>query len=107
MFFDNQKYFDFVDKCRAAGITKPIVPGLKPLAMKKQLNLIPQRFSVDVPDALVREIVRAKDNAAIWQIGVEWCVQQSKELQSAGVPLIHYYSMGNSDNIKQIAGDVF
>lgn len=107
MFFDNQKYFDFVEKCRAAGITKPIIPGLKPLATKKQLNLIPQRFSVDVPDALVMEVVKAKDTAAIRQIGIEWCIQQSKELQAAGVPVLHYYSMGKSDNIRQIAAAVF
>ena len=107
MFFDNQKYFDFVDKCRAAGITKPIIPGLKPLATKKQLNLLPQRFSVDVPDALVMEVVKAKDAAAIRQVGIEWCIQQSKELKAAGVPVLHYYSMGKSDNIRQIAESVF
>ncbi len=107
MFFDNQKYFDFVDKCRAAGITKPIIPGLKPLATKKQLNLLPQRFSVDVPDALVMEVVKAKDAAAIRQVGIEWCIQQSKELKAAGVPVLHYYSMGKSDNIRQIAEGVF
>jgi methylenetetrahydrofolate reductase (NADPH) len=107
MFFDNQKYFDFVDKCRAAGITKPIIPGLKPLATKKQLNLLPQRFSVDVPDALVMEVVKAKDAAAIRQVGIEWCIQQSKELKAAGVPVLHYYSMGKSDNIRQIGEAVF
>lgn len=107
MFFDNQKYFNFVDKCRAAGITKPIIPGLKPLATKKQLNMIPQRFSVDVPDALVMEVVNAKDAAAIRQVGVEWCIQQSKELKAAGVPALHYYSMGKSDNIRKIAEAVF
>jgi methylenetetrahydrofolate reductase (NADPH) len=107
MFFDNQKYFDFVDKCRAAGITKPIIPGLKPLATKKQLNLLPQRFSVDVPDALVMEVVKAKDAAAIRQVGIEWCIQQSKELKAAGVPVLHYYSMGKSDNIRQIAEAIF
>lgn len=107
MFFDNEKYFDFVDKCRAAGITKPIIPGLKPLATKKQLNMIPQRFSVDVPDALVMEVVNAKDAAAIRQVGIEWCIQQSKELKAAGVPVLHYYSMGKSHNIRQIAEAVF
>lgn len=107
MFFDNQKYFDFVDKCRAAGITKPIIPGLKPLATKKQLNLIPQRFSVDVPDALVMEVVNCKTPEAIRQVGIEWCIQQSKELKAAGVPVLHYYSMGKSDNIRQIAEGVF
>jgi methylenetetrahydrofolate reductase (NADPH) len=107
MFFDNMAYFDFVDKCRAAGITKPIIPGLKPLSTKKQLNMIPQRFSVGVPDELVMEVVRAKDAAAIRQVGIEWCIAQSKELKKAGVPVLHYYSMGKSDNIKQIAAAVF
>lgn len=107
MFFDNREYFDFVAKCRAAGITKPIIPGLKPLATKKQLNMLPQRFSVDVPDELVMEVVNAKDAAAIRQVGIEWCIKQSKELKAAGVPAIHFYSMGKSDNIRQIAEAVF
>lgn len=107
MFFDNQKYFEFVDKCRAAGITKPIIPGLKPLSTQKQLNMIPQRFSVDVPDELVMAVVRAKDATAVRQVGVEWCIKQSKELKAAGVPVLHYYSMGKSDTIRQIAEAVF
>ena len=107
MFFDNQKYFDFVARCRAAGITKPIVPGLKPLATKKQLNLIPQRFSVDMPDTLVKEVIKCKTTEAIRQVGIEWSIAQSKELIKAGVPVLHYYSMGKSDNIKKIAETVF
>jgi len=107
MFFDNQYYFDFVDKCRAAGITVPIIPGLKPVATKKQLNLIPQRFSVSIPDELVMEVVKCADNQAVRQVGVEWCVQQSKDLIKAGVPVLHYYSMGKSDNIKSIASQIF
>jgi methylenetetrahydrofolate reductase (NADPH) len=107
MFFDNQKYFDFVEKCRAAGITKPIIPGLKPLATKKQLNMIPQRFSVDMPDALVREVIKCKTAQAIRNVGIEWSIAQSKELIAAGVPVLHYYSMGKSDNIRQIASKVF
>lgn len=107
MFFDNQHYFDFVDKCRAAGITVPIIPGLKPVATKKQLNLIPHRFSVSLPDQLVMEVVKCKDNAAVRQAGIEWCVQQSKGLIQAGVPVLHYYSMGKSDNIREIASRIF
>ncbi len=107
MFFDNKKFFDFVDKCRKEGITVPIIPGLKPIATKKQLNLIPHRFSVDLPDDLIMAIVKAKDNEAIIQVGIEWCLEQSKELIQAGVPILHYYSMGKSDNIKQIAKAVF
>lgn len=107
MFYDNQKYFDFVNKCRAAGITVPIIPGLKPIATKKQLNLIPHRFSIELPDALIMEVVKAKDNDAVKQIGIEWCTQQSKELLAAGIPVLHYYSMGKAENVKAIAKEVF
>ena len=107
MFFDNKKYFDFVKKCRNEGITVPIIPGLKPIATKKQLNLIPHRFHVDLPEELIIEIVKCKDNAQVRQLGIEWCIAQSKELQKAGIPVLHYYSMGKSDNIKAIASAVF
>ncbi|WP_075344339.1 methylenetetrahydrofolate reductase [NAD(P)H] [Tenacibaculum agarivorans] len=107
MFFDNQKYFEFVDKCRKEGITAPIIPGLKPISTKKQLNLIPHRFKVDLPDDLVMAVVKAKDNKAVRQIGIEWCIAQSKELIKKGVPFLHYYSMGKSDNIKSIAKEIF
>ena len=107
MFFDNQKYFDFVKKCRDEGITIPIIPGLKPLATKKQLNLIPHRFKVDLPNDLIMAIVKAKDNEAVKQIGIEWCINQSKALIKSGVPVLHYYSMGKSENIKAIAEIVF
>jgi methylenetetrahydrofolate reductase (NADPH) len=107
MFFDNKKFFDFVAKCRAAGITVPIIPGLKPIATKKQLNLIPHRFSVELPDDLIMEVVKAKDNEAVKQIGIEWCTQQSKELVAAGIPVLHYYSMGKAENVKAIAKEIF
>jgi len=107
MFFDNQKYFDYVAKVRAAGITVPIIPGLKPIATKKQLNLIPHRFKVDMPDDLIMSVVKAKDNDAVREIGIEWCIAQSKELVKAGIPVLHYYSMGKSENIKAIAQSVF
>ena len=107
MFFDNQKYFEFVDKCREEGITVPIIPGLKPISTKKQLNLIPHRFKVDLPDALVKEVIKCKDNSEVRQVGIEWCIAQSKELKQKGVPILHYYSMGRSTNIQQIAEAVF
>ncbi|WP_375605719.1 methylenetetrahydrofolate reductase [NAD(P)H] [Flavobacterium davisii] len=107
MFFDNQKFFEYVEKCRNAGITVPIIPGLKPIATKKQLNLIPHRFKVDLPDDLIMAVVKAKDNEAVKQIGIEWCIQQSKELVKSGVPFLHYYSMGKAENIKAIAEEVF
>jgi methylenetetrahydrofolate reductase (NADPH) len=107
MFFDNQKYFQFVDKCRKHGISVPIIPGLKPLATKKQLNLIPHRFHVDLPEALIKEVLKCNDNAQVRQVGIEWCIAQSKELSEAKIPVLHYYSMGKSDNIKSIASKVF
>lgn len=107
MFFDNKKFFDFVAKCRASGITVPIIPGLKPIATKKQLNLIPHRFSLELPDDLIMEVVKAKDNDAVKQIGIDWCVQQSKELVAAGIPVLHYYSMGKAENVKAIAREIF
>ena len=107
MFFDNKKFFEFVSKCRAAGITVPIIPGLKPIATKKQLNLIPHRFSIEIPDELIMAVVKAKDNDAVKQIGVEWCIQQSRELLLAKTPVLHYYSMGKSESIKAIAKEVF
>lgn len=107
MFYDNKKFFDYVAKVRAAGITIPIIPGLKPIATKKQLNLIPHRFSLEMPDELIMEVVKAKDNDAVKQVGIEWCTQQSKELVKAGIPVLHYYSMGKAANIKAIAKEVF
>jgi methylenetetrahydrofolate reductase (NADPH) len=107
MFFDNDKFFAFVDKCRAAGITVPIIPGLKPIATIKQLNMIPHRFHVDLPEPLIKEIIKCKDNHEVRQVGVEWCVAQSKELVQHGVPFLHYYSMGKSDNIYTIAKEIF
>ena len=107
MFFDNQKYFEFVDKCRKAGITVPIIPGLKPLATKKQLSILPHRFHVDLPDELTLEVLKCKSKEEVRQVGVEWCIQQSKELIKGGAPVLHYYSMGKSDNIQKIARELF
>ncbi|PKG49890.1 MULTISPECIES: methylenetetrahydrofolate reductase [NAD(P)H] [Olleya] len=107
MFFDNEKYFQFVDKCRSEGITVPIIPGLKPISTLKQLNVIPHRFHVDLPEALIKSIIKCKTNVEVRQVGIEWCIQQSLELKKAGLPMLHYYSMGKSDNIKAIAEAVF
>ena len=107
MFFDNSKFFAFVDSCRKAGIEVPIIPGLKPLATQKQLNLIPHRFHVDLPEAFIKEVIKAKSKEAIRQVGIDWCIAQSKELIAAGVPFLHYYSMGKSDNIHKVATAIF
>ena len=107
MFFDNSKFFDFVNRCREEGINVPIIPGLKPLSTVKQLNLLPHRFHIDIPEELSDEVLKASSNDAVRQIGIEWCSQQSKELMDAGVPVLHYYSMGKSDNIQTIASKLF
>ena len=102
MFFDNKRFFKFVEACREVGITVPIVPGLKPVTAGYQLNSIPRRFYIDMPDALASEVLKAKNRAAIKEIGIEWCVQQSKELKDAGVPCLHYYTMGDTDTTTRI-----
>ena len=107
MFFDNKKYFAFVDAAREMGIDVPIIPGIKPIAVKRHLQLLPQVFRVDIPQDLVEEVEACKNNKEVRQVGVEWCIQQSKELKEAGVPVLHFYSMGKSDNIKSIAREVF
>lgn len=107
MFFDNQKYFEFVDAARDIGIDIPIIPGIKPIAVKRHLHVLPQVFRIDLPQDLIDAVDACNDNKAIRQVGIEWCVQQSKELKAAGVPVLHYYSMGKSDNIKAIAEKVF
>jgi len=107
MFFDNQKYFEFVEAARAIGINVPIIPGIKPIAIKKHLQLLPQVFKIDLPEDLIDAVEGCKDNKAVRQVGIEWCVQQSKELIDYGVPVLHYYSMGKSSNVKQIASQVF
>jgi len=94
MFFDNSKYFAFVDHCRAEGITIPIIPGLKPITNKKQLNVIPRTFHVDIPTDLSNEIQRCKTDEDCEKVGTEWLITQSKELKKAGVPVLHYYTLG-------------
>jgi methylenetetrahydrofolate reductase (NADPH) len=107
MFFDNKAYFDFVDKCRGAGITVPIIPGIKPITAKVQANVLPTIFHIDLPEDLADEVEKCKDNTAVKQVGIEWCVNQSKELMKFGVPLVHFYSMGKSDPIYKIAKRLF
>jgi methylenetetrahydrofolate reductase (NADPH) len=107
MFFDNQKYFDFVAAAKVMGITVPIIPGIKPIATEKHLQLLPQVFSLDLPQELIDAVCSAKNNIAVREIGIEWAITQSKELLVAGVPVLHYYSMGKSSNIEAIAKEVF
>jgi methylenetetrahydrofolate reductase (NADPH) len=107
MFFDNQKYFAFVEAAKKAGINVPIIPGIKPIAVNRHLQLLPQVFRIDLPEDLINSIDNCKDNKEVRQAGIEWAIQQSKELLQAGVPVLHYYSMGKSSNVKAIAEAVF
>lgn len=107
MFFDNKVYFRFVEDCRAAGIDVPIIPGLKPLTTKRQTSILPSLFHIDVPEDLYDEVEKCKDNKAAFEVGIEWCTQQTKELVEAGVPCLHFYTMGKSDATKKVAEAVF
>ncbi|MEP4135312.1 MAG: methylenetetrahydrofolate reductase [NAD(P)H], partial [Cyclobacteriaceae bacterium] len=93
LFFDNQKYFEFVEKCRKAGINVPIIPGLKPITIRNHMNVLPSIFHIDIPDELHDAVEQCNDNAAVKEVGVEWGIKQAKELMDAGVPVLHFYSM--------------
>lgn len=108
LFFDNNKFFEFVKLCRKAGITVPIIPGLKPLSTYKQLTVLPETFFVSMPDDLVVEVIRYKDSPnVIRQIGIEWAIAQGRELMASGVPALHFYTMSRTNNIQQIAKELF
>lgn len=107
MFFDNQKYFDFVHRCHQHGITIPIIPGLKPLSTRKQLQVLPKLFHLEMPADLVRAVEDCETDQQARQVGIEWGIQQSRELMAAGAPVLHYYTMGKADNVMQIARAVF
>lgn len=107
MFFDNQKYFEFVEQCRQAGINVPIVAGLKPFTTLRQLSLLPQIFHVDLPADLVSAVEACRNNDAVRQVGTEWAIEQCRQLKAAGVPALHFYTMGKADNVEQIAKAIF
>jgi methylenetetrahydrofolate reductase (NADPH) len=107
MFFNNSKFIEFTEQCKKMGITIPIIPGLKPLTTKKQLSVLPKLFHIDIPDELVDAVNKCKDDKAVKQVGIEWAIQQSKELKAANVPVLHYYTMGLSEATRQIAKEVF
>ena len=107
MFFDNQQYFRFLDRLREAGITVPVIPGLKPISSQRQIDLLPRSFHIDIPQALVNEINKAKTADAVYQVGIEWAIEQSRDLLAHGAPAIHYYTMAKPDNVCQIVEKVF
>lgn len=107
LFFDNSKFFNFVKLCREVGIKVPIIPGIKPISIRKHVDLLPEVFGITLPDELVSEIDSCATNAQIYELGAEWAINQCRELKKAGVPAIHFYSMGRPDNVAKIAKQLF
>ena len=107
MFFDNAQYFEFLKKCKEQNIVVPIIPGLKIITTKKQATILPKIFKIDIPHELLMQIEKCKTDAEVKEVGIEWCINQSKELISAGVPCLHYYTMGTSEVTRRVASKVF
>lgn len=107
MFFDNNHYFDFVNACREIGITVPIIPGLKPITSQKQITLLPHMFKIDLPNELVTELQKCKTDQAVKELGIEWTIEQSKQLIEFGAPCLHYYSMGKATSVYNVAKEIF
>jgi methylenetetrahydrofolate reductase (NADPH) len=107
MFFDNKKYFDYVNNCREMGVNVPIIPGIKPITSKKQVHALARVFNIEIPIELTSEIEKAKTDEAVEQIGIEWCINQCKELKAFGVPVLHFYTMGFPRITSAVASKVF
>ena len=107
MFFDNSKYYDFVDRCRKAGINVPIIPGLRPITTIGQLNILPKIFHVDMPMQLVSELMKCKDDNDAKEVGVEWCKAQCLDLMAHGVPSIHFYSLNSTRSVERVAASIY
>jgi methylenetetrahydrofolate reductase (NADPH) len=107
MFFDNQKYFDFVERVRREGINVPIIPGIKPFKRAAQLSMLSKTFKIDIPGELTNEVLKCQDDDAVKEVGVEWCVKQCRELIASGVPSIHFYSVGAVDSISRVAAAIY
>ena len=108
MFFDNPVYYRFVDRCRAAGITVPVIPGLKHITSSRQISLLPQAFSIDIPVELTSELNAAgEDHEAVYRIGTDWCITQCRDLLAHGVPAVHFYTMGKAGNVVRILRECF
>lgn len=107
LFFDNKKYYDFVDKCRANGINVPIIPGLKPFSKKRQLNVLPKTFNCEIPQDLVDAINKCADDNAVKQVGIEWLTAQCRDLKAHGVPDIHFYTLMATDSVREVVKTIF
>ncbi len=107
MFFDNSKYYDFVNKCREAGIDVPIIPGIKPIVFKNQLNVLPRIFRSEIPEPLATELEKCKDNDEVRHVGIEWSIAQCRDLIAHGVPGLHFYTLMASDSVYKIASEIY
>ena len=107
MFFDNRKYYDFVAKCKVAGINVPIIPGIKPITLANQLTILPKIFHTDIPEEFANELRKCKTDEEVVEVGVDWCTKQAKDLKAFGVPSIHFYSMMATQSVKRVAKEVF
>ena len=107
MFFNNDSFYQFSGRCRAAGITVPIIPGLKPISSARQTDLLPRSFHIDIPQELVSKLRQARTADDAYRVGIEWSIQQSRDLLNHGVPAIHYYTMSKTDNVREIVKAVF
>ncbi|HQV75335.1 MAG: methylenetetrahydrofolate reductase [NAD(P)H] [Flavobacteriales bacterium] len=107
MFYDNAKYFNFVELCRAEGINVPIIPGIKPLTTMRHIAFIPKTFGIDLPQPFAKGLVKCKTDADVKQLGVEWSIAQTKDLISKGAPCVHFYTMGKSEAVRQIVKEAF
>ncbi|MDR1004301.1 MAG: methylenetetrahydrofolate reductase [NAD(P)H] [Prevotellaceae bacterium] len=107
LFYDNRSYFDFVERVRKEGINVPVLPGIKPLRKRSQLSLLPKTFKVDIPEPLAQAVEKCRDDSEVAQVGIEWCVQQCRELMRHGVPSIHFYSIGAVESIREVARQIY
>ena len=107
MFFDNQKYYDFVERCRREGINVPIIPGIKPIVLRNQLTVLPRVFRCDIPEPLASELAKCKNDEEAKNVGVEWCIEQGRDLMAHGVPSIHFYSLMASDSVRRVAREIY
>src|SRR5690606_8080655 len=107
MFFDNTRYFSFVERCREQGITVPIIPGLKPITTLRHIAFLPKTFRVDLPEDLARKLVACRTDAEVKKIGIEWTIAQAQELKDKGAPCLHFYTMGRSESVRTVAKEIF
>lgn len=107
MFFDNQKYYDFVDRCRAEGITVPIIPGIKPVVFKSQLTVLPKIFRSDIPEPFASELRKCQTDEEVKEVGIEWCTSQCKDLIAHGVPSLHFYTMMATESVYKVAKQIY